>query len=355
MVSGQGQKVNVEVSGKRYVISQLKDSDIIVTASLATVNAAGEFELKLTAVHSGGAADYTITKITPDKIKVRFDRIAKGTYDVGAEAIGVKAETGFIAEAPTITNTNSSKIIIEGPQSDIDNIAYVVSVAQVNKTLAQTESFAGKIELRDINGEVIDPTPFTLQYTEAEITVQISKSKTVPIVASFANQPGVFLTTSIKHTLSVSSVKVIGPPEVIDPLTEITLPPIDFNEIDLAKKTFTFDLVLPVGARSNDDIKKVTVTLNLSGYSKKTLTVTKFVPVNMGAKKVIANTESKTVTMVGPSSVLRTLKSSNVYLQYDMNQVTGAAGQYQVNAILKAYGRSDIWGAGTYQIQITVQ
>ena len=70
VVSGQGQRVDITVSGKWYVISELTDKDIKLTYSLGDVTKTGEYELVLSASKAVTNSDYEIVKVNPEAIKV---------------------------------------------------------------------------------------------------------------------------------------------------------------------------------------------------------------------------------------------------------------------------------------------
>ena len=65
-------------------------------------------------------------------------------------------------------------------------------------------------------------------------------------------------------------------------------------------------------------------------------------------------TSKKAVTLVAPSSVIDSIKAGELYLEYDMSGKTAASGEMVVDAFLKSSKYNNIWGYGTYQIQVKV-
>ncbi len=349
---GVGQKVNVRVSGSSYVISSLAASDILVTAGLSEVTAPGEYEVPLTAVKNSSAGDYTILSVTPSSLMVTFDHIDTKRMPVTAVAEGASAADGLIAESAVVTDTANTEVEIRGPRTQMERVASVQAVAQVNKRLSATESFDAKLVLLDEEGQQIDPTPFTLSFTELKITVPISKSRELPLRATFQNAPGAYKTTPISHTLSVQTIRVLGQPEIVDSLEYIELSPIDFDSISAGSLEFSCTLNLPNGIRSLDNVETVTVTINAGPIVERTFEVSQFVPVNLAANLQASVSQTlQNVKIAGPQAVIDILDAGAVYGEIDMSG--RPAGEQTVSVRIKVSGYDTVWQVGTYSVLVT--
>lgn len=349
---GVGERVNVTVSGSSYVISSLSASDILVTASLSEVTAPGTYEVPLSATKNGTNTDYTILSITPPTLEVTFDHIDTEVFPVTASAEGASAAEGLIAESAVVTDTANSQVEIRGPRTEMEKIASVQAVTQVNRTLSATESFDATLQLLDENGEVIDPTPFTMSFTELKITVPISKSKEVPLRATFTNAPAAYESTPIGYTLSVDSISVLGQPEIIDSLEYIDLSPIDFDGISASSLSFTCTPKLPNGVRSLENVGSVTVTINTGTIAERTFDVSNFVPVNLAANLEANVTQTlRNVTLAGPEAIINAIDPAAVYAEVDMSG--RPAGEHTVSVRIKVTGYDTVWQVGTYNVLVT--
>ena len=350
---GMGEKVNVKVSGSSYVISSLSSSDILVSASLSEVTAPGTYEVPLTAVkNSAKIGDYTILSITPSTLEVTFDHIDTKKLPVQAVAEGASAADGLIAESAVVTDTANAEVEIKGPRTEMNKLVSVQAVAQVNKRMSATESFDAKLVLLDENGEALDPTPFTLSFTELKITVPISKSKEVPLRASFTNAPTAYKTSPIGYDLSVGSIRVLGQPEIIDSLEYIELSPIDFDNISASSTQFSCTPKLPGGIKSLDNLDSVTVTINIGAIAERTFDVSNFVPVNIAANLQAGVSQTlRNVKLAGPEAVINAIDGAAVYAEVDMSGKP--AGEHTVAVRIKVSGYDMVWQVGTYSVLVT--
>ena len=124
---------------------------------------------------------YEVISISPEKVTVTFDEIVTQTFSVTAEAVGCTASGDLIVETPAMTEAATTTLNVSGAKSDVERIASVVARREVNKELTETTSFDADIILLDKNGKEIDSKFMNLGFKTANITVNISKMKTVPV------------------------------------------------------------------------------------------------------------------------------------------------------------------------------
>lgn len=346
---GYSEKASVRVSGPSYVVSSLKSSDITVYASLDEVNAAGTYNLKLQAIKNSGFANFSILGVSPESITVTFDNVDTKTFMVNPIAVGAVAQTGLIAQTPVVTHTENETIEITGPRTEIEKIDRVVAESQVNKTLAKTESFDAVIKLLDQNDNELALEHFTIPKSTIKISVPIFKSKDVPVRAEFTNVPDAYKASPIPHSLSVDMITVIGPPDIIDTLTEITLSPIDFDNISIENNSFDCKLNLPTAVKSYENIDYVTVAIDAAHFGERTFTITRFSPKNYNPKLNISVTRAlKNVKLCGPAASIQSVTDEELIAEMDMSGKQ--AGEYSVRVRVKAQSHSDVWQVGTYSV-----
>jgi YbbR domain-containing protein len=358
ILEGQGTPVSVTVAGKWYEISSLTENDIKVSAVLTDVTKAGSYELLVSAQPASPSANFSVTKVTPNKITVTFDYTYTRGFEIVPVVSGVTAAKGLIADTPVVDiGAESNLIQITGPKSVVETIDSVVAEVDVDEVLSTTTSYNAAIKVLDKNGREIDSSRLTMPVTEAKVTVPINKSKTVPIVATFTNMPKSYEKTDAQfYSLSEREVNLIGPPEVMNDLDEITLDPINFNEITPDNNTFVVSLNLPSGVKTTVDISDITVNVDMDGIDEKEISVKNFKAVNNnGSHKVSVLTESVAVQVVGDQSAIDSLSAGDVYLEYDMSNLQNASGVHMVAAVLKSDKYNNIWQNGSYQIQIRIE
>ena len=92
----------------------------------------------------------------------------------------------------------------------------------------------------------------------------------------------------------------------------------------------------------------------MSGYSSKTLNVSDFKIINQKGS-VSAETAYKSVTVVGPKSVISQITGKDIFIECDMSNNNAAQGSVTVAGIVKSNKYKNIWGIGDCEIRIKVK
>ncbi len=348
------QTVSVRITGPSYVLNQINESDISVTASLSEVTKPGEYQLELTANKKSFASEYTITEIVPAYITAKFDYIDTKQFTIIPKITGVIAVDGLEKGDPVVADLGSDTITVKGPRSEIQKIGSVVALAEVNEVLGETKTYDGKVILYDENSKELNKDKYTISASSVKISQPILKSKTVPLRPTFINVPNGYLATPLKTNLSIDEINIAGPAESIDDISYIELPPINFNQISKSNNSFDVKVVLPGGVKSVDSIDTVSVKVNLSSFSEKRFTINKIIAMgNSGTNSVELKNAIKNVKICGPSSVINSISANDLYAEVDMTDKT--KGDYIVTVNIKSEKYQNIWQVGTYQATIKVK
>ena len=363
-------KFTVTVSGPNYVVSSLKPEDFSLTASVsdANINESGRRTLKVMGVRNGAKTDYEFVSITPSTIDVTFDYFDTKTYTVIPKLDGVIAADNLIAENPVISQ--NPQIEINGPRNVMNKIDSVVAYYTVDRTLSKTENFDADLILYDAAGKIIyryhtAPDGSMVIYDSSEkivtnnyitlsgidritVTQPISKMVSLKVKPEFKNLPAGINASDVSYSLNIGSVAVIGTPDIVSNMSQLTLMPIDFNSVSGSKSSVTFNVLpnLPDGVRVFDNIDTFEVKIDTSGYSEKVFTVSTIKAV--GQQNGLSVTTSGKITNVkicGPRKVISALKASDLYAEVDLTGKT--AGQYSVPPTIKSSKYNNIWVYGS--------
>lgn len=346
------QKFTVLVMGQNHIVTGLSASDIDLYASAATVDSPGEYKLTVSASQAG--EDYEVVSISPKTVKVTFDYMETKEFTVTALAEGATAVEGLITEPAVVSGMESNTITITGPRTVVNSIETVAAKTLVNKTLSASETFDADIVLLDKSDQEISTENLQLSANKVQVTVPISKKKTVPVKVDFTNVPNGFNKDSITSKVDHSTVTVIGTPETVDKITEITLSPIDISALSKNSTSFEVSPKLPEGVRMFESFESFNVTLNLSGYTERTVTVSEFKFVGLGdGLKATAYGSIKNVKICGPSSVVNKLSTSAIYAEIDLTNKK--AGEHAVTAKINFSENNNVWAVGTYETTVTVK
>ena len=348
------QKFTVTIKGPSYVVSALQSGDFYVYASAAAINAPGEYQLEVSGGKNTVVSDYEFISISPATVDVQFDYVDTKEFTVKARAEGASAIEGLIAETAVVSGTESDTITIKGPRTVINEIATVEAYASVNEILSESTTYDAEIRLFNEAGEAIDMTNLTLSEKAVKVTVPISKSITVPVVADFTNLSASFQKSSIAYSVDHQTVTAIGKPEAINKITRVTLSAIDITSVSVSSNKFDVSPKLPEGVRLLDSIEHFTVTVDTSNYAEKTFTVSSIRYKGLSAGlSATSDTAIRNVKICGPKNVISKLKDDMLYAFVDLSDK--AAGEHTVTVTIGSDSYDNIWQVGSYSTTVKIK
>ena len=368
---GTNQKVDVKVSGPNSVISTLTAQDLLVSADLSVVTAAGKYTLELKAERNKAeldnveqntktTGDFVILGVTPSTIEVTFDKVEKKTFTPKINAVEATASKGLVIGDLSVVDAKHVTIDVSGPAIQLAKIDSIELRADVNEELSTTKNFDAIALLLDKEGAEIPLDAFTLSYETTKITVPVWIEKTVPVEATFVNMPEMFNGTTVPYTLAVPEVSIMGPTEVVTALEKIELEPIDFDSISSESQKFTCALRLPIAVKNVDSIAAVEVTLNLGNVAEKTVVVSAVTGINVpnGIKVEMAQ-NIKNVIISGNADVINAINDGLVYAEIDLKDKV--PGEYNILARIKikdpannTVNLNNIWQVGSYSVHVVI-
>ncbi|MEE1054134.1 MAG: hypothetical protein U0L33_07365 [Acutalibacteraceae bacterium] len=364
------QKFTVTVSGPNYAVSSLKSEDFILSASVVDINSAGTYTLDVIGNSNSSKTGYTFTSITPSTIDVTFDYIDSKEFTLVPKLIGVSASDGLVAETPVVSDSQQSTITVRGPRTTMEKIASVGTLAEVNKTLSTSQTFESDIVLYDSNDKIIyrfnseglvydandnliTNSFLTLSFTSVKVLQPISKTAIVSCKAAFSNLPEGMNAGDVSYSIDQSKVTVIGTPEVVDKLSEITLSPIDFRTVSVGSNVFEVSASLPDGVKLLESIDYFTVNIDVSNYTETVLDIKDIRCTGLKSDlKAKTDTRIRNVKICGPKDVIENLKASDLYAVVDLTDKS--SGDHTVEAVIKSDIYKNIWQVGSYSTSVTL-
>lgn len=364
------QKFSVTVSGPNYAVSSLKEEDFIISASVVDINAAGTYTLDIIGARNSSKTDYTFTSISPSTIDVTFDYIDVKEFTIVPKLVGVSASEGLVAETPIVSDLQQNTITVRGPRTTMDKIASVGTLAEVNKTLDTSQTYDSDIVLYDSNDKIIyrftgeglvydandnliTNSFLTLSFSSVKVLQPISKKATIPCKAVFNNLPDGMSASDISYKIDHSKVTVIGTPEVIDKISEISLSAIDFRTVSTEKSEFEVSPSLPDGVKLLDSIETFKVNVNLTDYAEVVFDIKNIRCTGLdGDLKAKTDTRIRNVKICGPKDVIEKIKASDLYAVIDLTDKS--AGDHTVEAVIKSDVYKNVWQVGSYSTTVTL-
>ena len=366
-------KFTVKISGPNYIVSTIKNTDFLLSASVSEVNAPGTYSLSVTGSRNSYVSGYSFVSIEPSTIDVTFDYIDTKTYKITPKIVGVSAEEGLVAETPIISDKEQENITIKGPREILSKIDSVGSLTELSKNtvLSSSQTYNSNIVLYDENGDIlyqyesgggiidgdgvkVDNNPLTLSFTTIKVTQPISKKATFSVNIKFMNIPsGLNVSSVLSPMVDHSKATVLGSPEVIEKMESIELSAIDFRNIS-ASSTGEFEVApsLPEGVKLVDNIEYFKVKLSLSNLEEKTFNISDIKYNGLSSDLSAKSDTIKNVKICGPKSVMENLKVSDIYAEIDLSDKT--AGEHTSEVLIKSYSYSEIWQVGSYSSSVII-
>ena len=105
-----------------------------------------------------------------------------------------------------------------------------------------------------------------------------------------------------------------------------------------------------------DDIKQLTVEINVTGCTQKSLTVPEenisFVNAPDGFEVSAIEKSVGSVTVVGPQSSLDNIRASDIYAVVDLSNIDTTAVSQSADAKLSVKNSNDCWVSGEYTVTV---
>lgn len=352
----QEQTITVYIKGNSLSVHNITKEDLQVETQFSqNINGAGTYLATPSVKKVGYVTDFEIDHTEPSTILVSLDYLQEKTFDVDTSQLVVSAAEGYFSGTPTVT---PETVKVSGPKTVVDSISSVKIGEKSFSSLTESTSFNTELLFLDVNGNQLSADKLqklTISSDTVDVTVPVLLRKTLSFTLNFTNRPTGFSTSSSRFSLTPPSIEVAGSREDLDSLSFIDLDPIDFSEISLTNTQFELPVTLPSGLKNLQGTESVTLKVNLSGYSSRTISVEDFRFTNVPSGYTASvSTSSISVTVIGPEDEIENLTESNVYGMINLAGREESTGHMEVPVTFSISGSSGCWVTGTYRVNISV-
>lgn len=217
----EGMTVNIRVNVRQTVTKQLKASDFKLTADCTNWHPGfPTIPIEMEVVNNKSYYQYSDPVLSSSFVKIQAENLQTKMMDVEIQTIGRPAE-GYTLGALTCS---PEQIEVKAPESVMKLLKKVVAYVKIKDAMGDVQEVS-ELVLYDGNNEVIMPeeSKVTLSETEATVSAEILKTKTVPVaVTNITGRPANgFRFTGAR--CSISSVTIAGTKAEISGITEVTL------------------------------------------------------------------------------------------------------------------------------------
>lgn len=348
-----GGKISVTVSGPKSVVTDLKTSDIAATADLSKVTAFTDYvDIQVQVVKDGQVLNNVEAVPRTSALKLSIENRDTNTYAVNVNTTGTPAN-GY---AVTSTTSSPTYIKVTGPTSLVEGVASVgvdVDVSGAEGTI-NTQS---DINMYDSDGNIITNEELEMSSETADVTVEMARTKTVPVVVKTSGTPSqdcVVTGTSLSQT----SVVISGQQEALSKIDNITIPSSAVSVDGLSEdKTYTFRLTdyVPSGVKIVSDTR-LQVTVKISKASTKTVHISsdaiKIENVSSGYNAVIEGTGID-VIITGRGTVLDNISATDITCS--VNAAGLSAGTHSVDVSVSVPDGCSVSGSSSVKLTLSAK
>ncbi|MFV0498206.1 MAG: YbbR-like domain-containing protein [Candidatus Fimivivens sp.] len=347
--------VDVEVSGSRATVGNIKASELSVLAKLNNISGPGTYDLTLE-ITDTRHRDIEIKGTAPDVISMRFDHRAAKTLPVQAEISGLNIPDGYILDEEYIY---PSEIQVIGPATEMATIDSANVYLNFEKPLSASATSDTPVVLEDADGNEISSPYFEYDSKTVSVTLPVLKKKTVPVTFDFVNVPPDFDIETLKYVISPAEIEIAGPADLVASYNELHLGYLDMRNIAPDMQMF-YDLALPPSFISVEGVDELSIEFLPEGFAKKELDIESsgiYIINRSDAYDITVQSKNiPNVTVYGPADVLDVLTSKDLVAQIDMTQADLRTGQITVPVDILIPGKRTCWAYGDrYTARITVK
>lgn len=351
--------VDVTVTGKKYVLSNLKAEDIQVEANTNYVNSAGTKTLQLKVSPTYSSEEFTISSVSSTYIEVFFDTYKEVELSLSGE-VATNLKT-IVPEGCIMGDIVFSKstVTVSGPTTEINRITGVYATASVNEVLEKTTTFDPDVKLITIDGSKLEYSKISIDEAEITMTIPVLKVVSLPTIVEFKNAPSYFIENPLSYTVSPSTVKVAVPVDVLETTKHFVVDTIDFADVSNSYNTFNVDVEsINTFKIVDESVKRFRVRINATNYESKTITVPASKIVlkdNRNDFKVTLNgNKDIAVTVIGTPASLEKITADNISIVVDTADKSLTKDTNVIPAKVLVNSENGCWAFGKYDIRVKV-
>lgn len=351
-------KVDVTVSGKKYILASLNKEDITVSAVTNYVDSSGTKTLQLKYSVADGSEDFDIISLSKSYIEVYFD-IPK-QVELPLQAEFTNDINSLIPENCILGDIVFSKqtITVNGPATEINRISKAVAKANISEELEKNTTLVPEITLVSEDGSDLIYSEIDKESKDITMSIPILKKVTLPASVTFKNAPANFVSEPLKYSVYPRTVTAAVPIDLAETMKSIPVTSIDFADITNGLNTFTvsssdIDGIMTVPETAS----KFRVTVDASRMMSKTVIVssskTKIINADTNYDVKVADKRDLTFTVIGDEDAIKGIDEKDIILTADLQGI--AIDENTVSAVAVATASSGkCWVCGKNDIKISV-
>ena len=358
IVQAPSKTVNLTVSGDGYTIGQLRAEDFVVYPDCSSVRSSGTktLQLRVRCINSAVAGNISVSIANTDStVDIVFDVVEEKTLPVQVNTRYLTIEDGYILYSTAASNET---VTLTGPSSELADVASCTAEVSYNDPLNDSVTVDTHLRFYNESSHELTFDYVTLDHDTVEVTLTVYKTAQLPVNVRFVNTPPNFDDSVLIYSLSQTELRVAGPADVVDNLSELAVGTIDLSTFAL-DKVYEMPITLPSGLVSLDNVDTVTVSFNCSAMATKTLNIPaeNIEVINLPStyQLTVESDRLMNVTLCGPASVLESLTADQVVAQIDADDFAVSLGQQNIACSIYVPADGRIFVLGSYTVPCRIE
>lgn len=252
VISGYDGVVSVTLAGKQSDVNRMKNSDIIATVDVSTVNSAGSHMLPVSITAKNG---FKVVSYEPTTLEVYVDATLQKDVECIPQISYSKEENFVLGECTTAP----SAIKISGPRTVVESVHHAETVVDFGKITKSMEAI-GTVRLVDASGNTVTNPYLKMQTSSVEVHLPVYKQKYLTPVVRFTDD--VIPAEYFNVTFEPDMVFVQGEAAYIDAVSD-TLVVHSADPKQITEKS-TYEILLSSINDKLDYLNGETITMEIS-------------------------------------------------------------------------------------------
>ena len=341
MITECDEYVTVKLKGNRSTLVTIRESDLKVETSVASVNSAGTYQLDYSVSVPGAIL---VEEQKPAQITIKVDNKVTTQLDIKADIKG-EVPDGFVADTDDIFEGNEDgKVTIAGPGAVVKNIAYAKLDDTIDLTGKQ-EDIIGDYELVlcDKNGKPVDAAGVSiLGSKKVSVRIRIEMFKDIKLGLNITEGGGL---TKEQVKIEPQTIRISGPKAAVEALGDtLILGELDLSRLDMDQKLEPFPIDLKDDRIKNrSGIEEAVVTVDFGKLIQKDLMVRNVKIIAPEGMAVTLDRNNVPVTVRGFANQLDQLTEADISVTVDFSKVTGNTALKEVEITIDPRFRDVVW------------
>ncbi len=261
--------VNIQISGRKTLISNLTADDFVAQADMSKVSITNTVEVTIKPKKDIDVLIYNNTRL----INVSIDNVIEAPFPITIRTTG-SPQDGMAVGG---TTSNPEQVIIRGAESLLHKIKEVVGTVDITNARKDVKS-STELTIYDYEGNKINPESVVLKTSKVNAVVMINRIKTVPLVIK--DVPKAATDYAVGDIIvNPMSVNITGSTEDLIKVNNIVIPydTNKFGTINNETISGTFDITdyLPKDITLVGDNSMISFRIVIDKRFEKEITVTK--------------------------------------------------------------------------------